>query len=89
MLRIGICDDMQAARFTLRCALERALEKREQDAAFFEFSTGERLLAWLQNRAVELDLVFLDMEMGQMDGIATARELRSRDAGLLIFFVRA
>lgn len=89
MLRIGICDDMQPARFTLRCALERALEKRGMEAAFFEFSAGERLLMWLQNHAGELDLVFLDMEMGQMDGIATAQELRSRDAGLQIVFVTA
>lgn len=89
MLRIGICDDMQSARFTLRCALERALEKREQDATFFELSAGERLLMWLQNHAGELDLVFLDMEMGQLDGIATARELRRRDAGLQIVFVTA
>lgn len=89
MLRIGICDDMQTARFTLRCALERALEKRDMEAAFFEFSAGERLLGWLENHAGELDLVFLDMEMGQLDGITTARKLHSADDGLQIVFVTA
>lgn len=89
MLRIGICDDMQEARFTLRCALERAVEKKTMEASFFEFSAGERLLQWLQNHAGELDLVFLDMEMGELDGIATAQKLRQADAGLQIVFVTA
>ena len=89
MLRIGICDDMQEARFALRCALERALEQRNMEAEFFEFSAGEWLLRWLENHAGELDLVFLDMEMGQLDGIETARKLRAADEGLQIVFVTA
>ena len=55
MLRIGICDDMQEARFGLRCALERALEQRNTEGTFFEFSAGEGLLRWLENHAGELD----------------------------------
>lgn len=89
MLRIGICDDMQDARFALRCALERALEKKNMEAQFFEFSAGERLLGWLDSHGGELDLIFLDMEMGQMDGIATAQKLRGADEGLQIVFVTA
>ena len=89
MLRIAICDDMQEARFALHCALERALEQRNTEAEFFEFSAGERLLRWLENHAGELDLVFLDLEMGELDGIATARKLRAADEGLQIVFVTA
>lgn len=89
MLRIGICDDIQDARFALRCALERILEMRNMEAQFYEFSAGEWLLRWLNSHAGELDLVFLDMEMGQMDGIATAQKLRAADEGLQIVFVTA
>lgn len=89
MLRIGICDDMQDARFALRCALERVLETRNMEAEFFEFSAGEWLLRWLENHAGELDLVFLDLEMGQLDGMETARKLRAADDGLQIVFVTA
>ena len=89
MLRIGICDDMQDARFALRCALERALEKKNMEARFFEFSAGEWLLRWMENHAGELDLLFLDMEMGALDGIATAQKLRAADDGLQIVFVTA
>lgn len=89
MLRIGICDDVQEARFSLRCALERILETRKIEAQFYEFSAGEWLLRWLNGHAGELDLVFLDMEMGEMDGIATAQKLRAADEGLQIVFVTA
>ena len=81
MLRIGICDDVYDARLVLRAALERAAEKRRITAAFFEFSAGENLLRWLEGHAGELDLVFLDLEMGEVDGIETARRLRAADEG--------
>ena len=76
MLRIGICDDVYDARLVLRSALERALEHRRSAGAFFEFSSGEGLLKWLEHHAGELDLVFLDMEMGELDGLETARRLQ-------------
>lgn len=87
MLRIGICDDVYDARLVLRSALERALENRRSAGAFFEFSSGEGLLKWLEHHAGELDLVFLDMEMGELDGLETARRLRSADPGLQLVFV--
>ena len=87
MLRIGICDDIYDARLVLRAALERALEKRRVQGQFREFSSGEGLLRWLESHAGELDLVFLDMEMGELDGMETARRLRAADAGLQLVFV--
>lgn len=87
MLRIGICDDVYDARLVLRSALERTLERRRSEGQFFEFSSGEGLLHWLEHHAGELDLVFLDMEMGQLDGMETARRLRCADPGLQLVFV--
>lgn len=89
MLRIGICDDSADARVALRAALGRALERRRSgaDTSFFEFSSGEGLLRWLEKHAGELDLVFLDIEMGELDGMETARRLREADEGLLLVFV--
>ena len=87
MLRIGICDDVYDARLVLRSALERVLEKRRVQGQFWEFSSGEGLLGWLENHAGELDIVFLDMEMGELDGMETARRLRAADEGLQLVFV--
>ncbi len=86
-MRIGICDDVYDARLVLRSALERALERRGTAAQFFEFSSGEGLLRWTEKHAGELDLVFLDLEMGGVDGMETARRLRAADGGLQLAFV--
>lgn len=87
MLRIGICDDSADARIALKAALERALDRRKGEGAFFEFSSGEGLLRWLEKHAGELDMAFLDIEMGELDGMETARRLRAADEGLQLVFV--
>ena len=87
MLRIAICDDNADARLALRSALERLMEERRTEGSFFEFSTGEGLLRWQEKHAGELDLVFLDIEMGELDGMETARRLRSADETLQLVFV--
>lgn len=87
MLVIGICDDVQEARFALRCTLERVLERQREEAVFYEFSGGEGLLRWAQSHTGELDLVFLDLEMGELSGMETARRLRAADAGVQLVFM--
>lgn len=87
MLRIGICDDLADARLVLRSLLERILENRKIQGQFFEFSSGETLLRWYDHHAGELDLMFLDMELHELDGMETARRLRAVDAGLQLVFV--
>lgn len=87
MLRIGLCDDVADARMTLRAALGRALARRGTEAEFFEFSSGGGLLRWMGNHAGELDLIFLDVEMGEPNGMETARRLRAMDEGVQLVFV--
>lgn len=87
MPRIGICDDLADARLVLRSALERILDTRNVPAQYFEFSSGETLLQWYGRHAGELDLLFLDMELREMDGMETARRLRAADEGLQLVFV--
>lgn len=87
MVRIGICDDMQEMRFTLRAALERLLEGRTVEHQIYEFSSGDGLLAWFAKHGTELDLVFLDIEMEGTDGMDTARRLRAADPNLQMVFV--
>ena len=89
MLRIAICDDSQDARLRLRGGVEQALDKLGQTGDVFEFSSGLGLLGWLEKHSGELDLVFLDMEMGQPDGMETAKKLRASYEGLQLVFVTA
>ena len=87
MLQIGVCDDSQDARLRLRSALERLLEKRAIQYQTYEFSSGEGLMGWMEKHQGELDLVFLDIEMKELNGMEAARRLRQADAGLQLVFV--
>lgn len=87
MLQIGICDDMSDVRMKLRALLERLLEAQSVQCQIFEFSSGEGLLSWYAKHGGELDLVFLDIEMGGMNGMEAAKALREQDASLQLVFV--
>ena len=85
MLRIAICDDMEAARLNLRMMLYRILNREEP--VIYEFSSGEGAVKWLEKHSGEVDLFFLDIEMGKMDGMETARRIRQTDQNLALVFV--
>lgn len=87
MLQIGICDDMSDVRMKLRALLERLLEAQSIQCRIFEFSSGEGLLGWYEKHSGELDLIFLDIEMGEMNGMEAAKALRQQDESLQLVFV--
>lgn len=87
MLRFGICDDSADSRCALRGTLEQLMEIRGLRFQIFEFSSGEGLLKWMDKHSGELELVFLDIEMGELSGMDTARQLRAMDEGLQMVFV--
>ncbi|MEI3102341.1 MAG: LytTR family DNA-binding domain-containing protein [Oscillospiraceae bacterium] len=88
MLRIAICDDSQDARLSLHGAVERSLDRQGQQGEIYEFSS-RGLLRWMERHAGEIDLVFLDMEMGELDGMETAQRLRRAFESLQLVFVTA
>lgn len=84
MLRIGICDDESSARERLHFALEKLLQ---EENIYYEFSSGEGLLGWLDKHAGGLDLLFLDVEMTGLSGLETAHQIREKGHEVLLAFV--
>lgn len=87
MLSIGLCDDSQESRNSLKWLLEGILEQRQIAHTIFAFSSGETLLRWMEQHPNEIDLLFLDIEMGELNGMETARRLREKHSVLQIVFV--
>lgn len=87
MIQIGICDDEIGARQILSAAVERILEKTNQECAFFDFSSGEGILKWLEKHPGKLDVLFLDIEMSGINGMETAKKVREIDDKLILVFV--
>ena len=82
-MRIAICDDEQQFLRDFRCITDRLY--RSLDMLTDCFSSGSALLKQFRLRAY--DLVFLDIEMPEMDGITLAEELRELSEEVSIVFL--
>jgi len=82
-VRIAICDDEEIYRIELKSCLNKLLIDTDYDIN--TFSDGRILL----NRFEEcpFDIVFLDIEMPEIDGITLARKLRSASDSVFIVFL--
>ncbi len=86
MLRIAICDDEETARDALRIQLEKIMDEKS-DEIIYEFSNGRTCANWIIHHPGEVDLLFLDVEMGQESGMDVAAKIRKSENSLLIVFV--
>lgn len=87
MLRIAICDDEKTQRKRLREITEAYVELQGRRCEIQEFESGEALLMELSGKGTQYDLVFLDIEMKALNGIDTARELRTYSTESILIFV--
>lgn len=84
-MRVAIVDDSQQDRQELRSFLTRWCAVQGLCPEISEFESGECFVSdYLQN---SFELIFLDIFMGQMDGIETARRLREMDKDCRIVFL--
>lgn len=82
-IRIGICDDDEAVRNMVSEWLKTRPEVIDRN--IHTFSCGEALLEHLRLHA--LDIVFLDCKMNGLDGIDTAKAIRTHDCRLIIILL--
>lgn len=87
MINIGICDDEAPMRKSLRSSLEQTLQLTGADYQIFEYDSGEALMR--DQEAQWLDILFLDIEMKNLNGMDTAKALRRQNSHTLLVFVTA
>ena len=68
MINIGICDDDKRCRDILKQQIINTINEKE--IYFTEFSNADSMI----KRKDDLDVVFLDMELPDMDGETAARQ---------------
>ena len=71
---IALCDDNKSAVKQLEELIWEYLEKEKIEASLLSFFDAEELL----NYAGEVDILFLDIDMPEKDGIQVGQELRKR-----------
>lgn len=85
-LRIAITDDLNSEREKLSSAIAAPFEKVGLAIGNIdEFTSGEALLR--QFFAGRYDLIFLDIYMGGMSGVETAKRIRALDKNVMLVFV--
>jgi len=84
MYRIAFCDDEAGIRRTLQNYLERyALEHGEE----FEILAFSSAVDLLKSYSPNIDLLFLDIAMEGINGMAAARKIRRTDSQVCIIFI--
>ena len=86
---IAICDDVEVERFVLRRQLMAYFRTTSGEVKIREFASGENLLAEIEDGYIWPDLIFLDIYMGELNGIDTARRLRKLGVEAPIIFLTA
>ncbi len=71
---IGLCDDNQTAISQLKEMIQEYLAKKKIEATLLSFFDAEKLL----NDTEKLDILFLDIDMPEKDGIQVGQELRKK-----------
>lgn len=80
MLKIAVCDDDHCI-LELMSKMIRNYEKKE--CLVSVFSDGESLISCSE----KFDIIFLDIDMGKLNGIETARIIRKNDKQVKIVYV--
>ena len=82
MIRIAICDDEKHMSEHIRSMVSDFFRKKNREISLRMFSSGEELLSYNG----QIDILFLDIQMKDMDGMETARRLRAdKFRGFLVF----
>ena len=87
--RITICDDVEVERFVLKRQLKMYFQTNGGEVEIQEYESGESLLADVEDGYVWSDLIFLDIYMGDLNGMDTARKLRDLGVEAPIVFLTA
>ncbi len=84
-MNIAICDDESYWREKLSLLLNDYKQLRKIEIYTTFFKNGMLIL----NSSKKFDVVFMDYQMGELDGIETARKLRTQNNKCRIIFVSA
>ncbi len=83
MLRIAIVDDEMAEIQKLQELVEQFFREKQVAYQITSYISGETFLVAQQ----QCDLIFLDVQMTGIDGIATARNIRQNDRKAALIYV--
>lgn len=77
MLKLAVCDDNNIEQEILVRILKGLLDERHQEYRIMKYSSGEELMT--EQEQFKPDIIFLDIYMGEIDGIQTGKMIREKN----------
>lgn len=84
MIHIAIVEDEEKERLAIKDFTEKYFASRQEPISIRMFTDGDELL---YDYPEDLDILFLDIQMKRMDGIAAAKKIRTFDEKVILLFV--
>ena len=88
MINIAICDDEKPFQEKMRKIIALYMEQKEVEFSICTFGNGRDLLKYCAD-SDQKTIVFLDINMDEVDGIETATKIRELFSNIYIVFVTA
>ncbi|MBE5932586.1 MAG: response regulator transcription factor [Lachnospiraceae bacterium] len=87
MIKVCVCDDDVTIVDRINSVIDDLSKSNNIKTKVDVFYDGKTLIQNLEKNNSYYDVLFLDIEMNDMDGIETARQLRLRDEQVYIIYV--
>lgn len=82
-MKIAICDDIIEYRISVKAYINEYFKIHYLENTIYEFGNGETLL----NSNESYDIIFLDIELGDSNGIDVAKEIQKRNKNTIILII--
>ncbi len=89
MIHVAICDDDKALTKSLAQLLRTTASEQGVDITCELFFEGSELIRFVIEQHMYFDLIYLDIEMNDIDGIHAAQALRDAESPALIVYISA
>lgn len=87
-MKLVICEDEAAQREIIRKSVSAYAEEKRIACSIQEFESAEQLLFSCEGQC-DIDIILLDIQMKEMNGVMLAKELRRRNPSLAVIFITA
>ena len=82
-MKIAICDDIKEFRQSIKCYANEYFKMKHIENFIDEFASGLALL----NCKTSYDIIFLDIELGDSNGIDIAKQIQQKNKNTIILIV--
>ncbi|MDD2534628.1 MAG: LytTR family DNA-binding domain-containing protein [Eubacteriales bacterium] len=89
MIKVAICDDDPIFLKMLEQMIDQIAKSSGLPAEFVEFETGESLMQYLKQNQNHIDVLFLDVMLGDSNGLEFGQMIRERYPFIQTVFISA